>query len=88
MLSSKGMAGVPRGAVVVVAAVAPMFNLPVAGVALVLAIDQILDMGRTVTNVIGNSVATAVIAKWESARADRRLPDVGLEAWHGTNSGL
>ncbi|WLE61704.1 dicarboxylate/amino acid:cation symporter [Burkholderia plantarii] len=68
MLSSKGMAGVPRGSVVVVAAVAPMFHLPAAGVALVLAIDQILDMGRTMTNVIGNSVATAVIAKWEARR--------------------
>ncbi|WP_322026898.1 dicarboxylate/amino acid:cation symporter [Burkholderia sp. BCC1977] len=69
MLSSKGMASVPRGSVVVVAAVAPMFHLPVAGVAMVLAIDQLLDMGRTMTNVIGNSVATAVIAKWESRRA-------------------
>ncbi len=69
MLSSKGMASVPRGSVVVVAAVAPMFHLPVAGVAMVLAIDQILDMGRTMTNVIGNSVATAVIAKWETRRA-------------------
>ncbi|WP_322040337.1 dicarboxylate/amino acid:cation symporter [Burkholderia diffusa] len=69
MLSSKGMASVPRGSVVVVAAVAPMFHLPVAGVAMVLAIDQILDMGRTMTNVIGNSVATAVIAKWESRRS-------------------
>jgi Na+/H+-dicarboxylate symporter len=68
MLSSKGMASVPRGSVVVVAAVAPMFHLPAAGVAMVLAIDQILDMGRTMTNVIGNSVATAVIAKWEGRR--------------------
>jgi Na+/H+-dicarboxylate symporter len=68
MLSSKGMASVPRGSVVVVAAVAPMFHLPAAGVALVLAIDQILDMGRTMTNVIGNSVATTVIAKWEAGR--------------------
>ncbi|MFL9988940.1 dicarboxylate/amino acid:cation symporter [Paraburkholderia sediminicola] len=69
MLSSKGMAGVPRGSVVVVAAVAPMFHLPAAGVGMILAIDQILDMGRSMTNVIGNSVATAVIAKWEGARA-------------------
>ncbi|WP_118179847.1 dicarboxylate/amino acid:cation symporter [Paraburkholderia phosphatilytica] len=68
MLSSKGMASVPRGSVVVVAAVAPMFHLPAAGVAMVLAIDQILDMGRTMTNVIGNSVATAVVAKWEGVR--------------------
>jgi Na+/H+-dicarboxylate symporter len=71
MLSSKGMASVPRGSVVVVAAVAPLFNLPVAGVALILAIDQILDMGRTMTNVIGNSIATAVIARWEAKRAAR-----------------
>jgi Na+/H+-dicarboxylate symporter len=70
MLSSKGMASVPRGSVVVVAAVAPLFHLPVEGVVMVLAIDQILDMGRTMTNVIGNSVATAVIAKWEARRGD------------------
>ena len=68
MLSSKGMASVPRGSIVVVAAVAPLFHLPAAGVAMVLAIDQILDMGRTLTNVIGNSVATASVAKWEGAR--------------------
>ena len=68
MLSSKGMAGVARGSVVVVAAVAPMFHLPASGVVLILAIDQVLDMGRTATNVIGNSIATAVIAKWEASR--------------------
>src|SRR5579864_406093 len=72
MLSSKGMAGVARGSVVVVAAVAPMFHLPPSGVALILAIDQILDMGRTATNVIGNSIATAVIAKWEAKRVPTR----------------
>ncbi|MFL9887613.1 dicarboxylate/amino acid:cation symporter [Paraburkholderia agricolaris] len=69
MLSSKGMAGVARGSVVVVAAVAPMFHLPPSGVVLILAIDQVLDMGRTATNVIGNSIATAVIAKWEAKRS-------------------
>ena len=73
MLSSKGMASVPRGSVVVVAAVAPMFHLPATGVAMVLAIDQILDMGRTMTNVIGNSMATAVIAKWEGARRSKAI---------------
>ncbi|MFM0109705.1 dicarboxylate/amino acid:cation symporter [Paraburkholderia nemoris] len=72
MLSSKGMAGVARGSVVVVAAVAPMFHLPPSGVVLILAIDQILDMGRTATNVIGNSIATAVIAKWEAKRVARQ----------------
>jgi Na+/H+-dicarboxylate symporter len=72
MVSSKGMAGVARGSVVVVAAVAPMFHLPPSGVVLILAIDQVLDMGRTATNVIGNSIATAVIAKWEAKRAVKR----------------
>jgi Na+/H+-dicarboxylate symporter len=75
MLSSKGMAGVARGSVVVVAAVAPMFHLPPSGVVLILAIDQILDMGRTATNVIGNSIATAVIAKWEAKRAVKQFAD-------------
>ncbi|CAH2897314.1 MAG: FIG00464892: hypothetical protein [uncultured Paraburkholderia sp.] len=79
MLSSKGMASVPRGSVVVVAAVAPMFHLPVAGVAMVLAIDQILDMGRTMTNVIGNSVATAVIAKWEGKRVTATAEPAAFE---------
>jgi len=73
MISSKGMASVPRGSVVVVAAIAPMFQLPMEGVALVLAIDQLLDMGRTMTNVIGNSIATAVVAQlepWHAAVGD------------------
>ena len=65
MVSSKGIAGVPRASLVVVAAVLPMFGLPEAGLLLILGIDQILDMGRTATNVIGNSIATAVVAKWE-----------------------
>lgn len=73
MVSSKGMAGVARGSVVVVAAVAPMFHLPPSGVVLILAIDQVLDMGRTATNVIGNSIATAVIAKWEAKRAEKQV---------------
>ena len=65
MISSKGIAGVPRASLVVVAAVLPMFGLPEAGLLLILGIDQFLDMGRTATNVIGNSIATAVVAKWE-----------------------
>ena len=67
MVSSKGIAGVPRASLVVVAAVLPMFNLPEAGLLLVLGIDHFLDMGRTVTNVLGNAIATAVVAKWENA---------------------
>jgi len=61
----KGIAAVPRGSLVVVAAILPMFGLPEAGLLLVMGIDQFLDMGRTATNVLGNSIATAVVAKWE-----------------------
>ncbi|WP_253711788.1 dicarboxylate/amino acid:cation symporter [Bradyrhizobium sp. WD16] len=67
MVSSKGIAGVPRSSLVVIAAVMPMFNLPEAGLLLIMGIDVFLDMGRTATNVLGNSIATAVIAKWEDA---------------------
>ncbi|WP_330232887.1 dicarboxylate/amino acid:cation symporter [Nocardia sp. NBC_00508] len=62
-LSSKGMASVPRGSLVVIAAVAPGFGVPAAGIGILLAIDQILDMGRTATNVIGNGIATAVLGR-------------------------
>jgi len=67
MISSKGMAGVPRGSLVVVAAVLPMFGLPEAGILLIMGVDQILDMARTATNVLGNGIATAVVGKWEGA---------------------
>lgn len=66
MLTSKGIAAVPRVSLVVLTATLISFNLPVAGVAILLGIDQILDMGRTTVNLIGNCVATAVIAKWEN----------------------
>ena len=65
MVTSKGTAGVARASVVVVAATLPMFNLPDAGLLLILGIDQFLDMARTATNVVGNSIATAVVAKSE-----------------------
>lgn len=67
LVTSKGIAGVPRASLVVVAAVLPMFGLPEAGILLVLGIDHVLDMGRTVTNVLGNAIATAVVAKSENA---------------------
>ena len=67
MISSKGVAGVPRSSLVVVAAVMPMFGLPEAGLLLILGIDHFLDMGRTATNVLGNAIATAAVAKWEGA---------------------
>jgi Na+/H+-dicarboxylate symporter len=69
MISSKGMAGVSRASLVVVAATLPMFGLPEAGLLLIMGVDVFLDMGRTATNVIGNSLATSVIAKWEGKLA-------------------
>lgn len=66
MLTSKGMAGMPRVALVVLAGTLASFNIPIIGVALLLGIDQILDMGRTTVNLIGNCIATMVIAKWEN----------------------
>jgi proton glutamate symport protein len=65
MLTSKGVAGVPRAALVILAATVATFNLPLEGVALVLGVDALMDMGRTMTNVVGNCLASVVIAKWE-----------------------
>ncbi len=72
MLASKGVAGVPRAALVVVAATLPQFNIPLAGLALIIGIDPLLDMGRSATNVLGNAVATAVVDKWEAAKINVR----------------
>ncbi|WP_411287797.1 dicarboxylate/amino acid:cation symporter [Phenylobacterium sp.] len=66
MVTSKGMAGVPRASLVVIAATLSYFNLPEGGLLLILAVDHVLDMGRSATNVLGNSVASAVVAKWEN----------------------
>jgi Na+/H+-dicarboxylate symporter len=65
MLTSKGMAGVPRASLVVIAATLSQFNIPEAGLLLILGIDQFLDMGRSATNVLGNSLATAAVSRWE-----------------------
>lgn len=65
MLTSKGIAGVPRASLVVIAGTIASFNIPEAGLALLIGIDPLLDMGRSATNVIGNSIATAVVSKWE-----------------------
>ena len=70
MLTSKGMAGVPRASLVVIAATLNQFHIPEAGLLLLLGIDHFLDMGRSATNVIGNGIATAVVAKWEGDLAD------------------
>jgi Na+/H+-dicarboxylate symporter len=65
MVTSKGIAGVPRASIVVIAATLPIFHLPDAGVLLILAVDHFLDMGRTATNVLGNALASGAVAKWE-----------------------
>src|SRR5262249_58231589 len=69
MLTSKGMAGVPRASLVVIAATLAQFNIPVAGLVLLLGVDHFLDMGRSATNVVGNSIATAVVTRWEGERS-------------------
>lgn len=65
MITSKGIAGVPRASLVIIAATLSMFEIPEAGLLLILAVDHFLDMGRSATNVIGNAVASVVVAKWE-----------------------
>ena len=65
MITSKGIAGVPRASLVVIAATLSSFNIPEAGLLLILAIDHFLDMGRSATNVLGNAVAASVVARWE-----------------------
>jgi Na+/H+-dicarboxylate symporter len=84
MLTSKGMAGVPRASLVVIAATLNQFNIPEAGLLLILGVDTFLDMGRSATNAVGNSIATAVVAKWEGellpptqAEQNERLIETG-----------
>jgi Na+/H+-dicarboxylate symporter len=65
MLTSKGMAGVPRASLVVIAATLNQFGIPEAGLLMILGVDTFLDMGRSATNAVGNSIASSVVAKWE-----------------------
>ena len=93
MVSSKGIAAVPRASLVVITATLAMFDLPVEGVALVFAIDHFLDMGRTATNVVGNAVATSVITKWEGMLevpepADAERPHAPSHTPHHGTRGL
>jgi len=78
MVTSKGMAGVPRASLVVIAATLSQFNIPEAGLLLLLGVDHFLDMARSATNVVGNSVATAVVSKWEGQlrEEDAENPDL------------
>ena len=79
MLTSKGIAGVPRASLVVIAGTLATFDIPEAGLALLLGIDPLLDMGRSATNVVGNSVATAVVSKWENALEGNVEPVINLD---------
>jgi Na+/H+-dicarboxylate symporter len=76
MITSKGMAGVPRASLVVIAATMSMFRIPEAGLLLILAVDHFLDMGRSATNVVGNAVASSVVARWEGTLGPELPPDV------------
>jgi proton glutamate symport protein len=73
MLTSKGVAGVPRAALVVLTATLTQFGLPLEGAAILLGIDQVMDMGRTAVNVMGNCMATAVVARWEGVFDDAQM---------------
>ena len=79
MVTSKGMAGVPRASLVVIAATMSMFRIPEAGLLLILAVDHFLDMGRSATNVVGNAVASTVVAKWEGVLDHEKSPDIDVK---------
>jgi proton glutamate symport protein len=81
MLASKGVAGVPRGALVVLTGMLTQFNLPLEGAAILLGVDQIMDMGRTGVNVMGNCIATAVVARWEGVFDDKRMRAFAVDAY-------
>ncbi len=82
MLTSKGVAGVPRAALVILAATVVSYDLPLEGVTLVLGVDALMDMGRTATNVIGNCLASVVVAKWEG----QLPPDAGTRDFSRASS--
>ena len=79
MLTSKGVAGVPRAALVVLTATLTQFGLPLEGAAILLGIDQVMDMGRTAVNVMGNCIATAVVARWEGVFDDAQMRTFSIE---------
>ena len=70
MLTSKGVAAVPRASLVILAGTLATFNLPLAGIALILGVDTLMDMARTSVNVLGNCLASVVLARWEGVFRD------------------
>ena len=83
MLTSKGVAGVPRASLVILAATLASFGLPLEGVTLILGVDELMDMARTMTNVVGNCLATVVIAKWEGEFVEASDEDLALAQARG-----
>lgn len=83
MITSKGIAGVPRASLVVITGTLAHFNIPEAGILLILSVDHFLDMGRTATNVIGNAVAATVVARWEGQLDVPEAPEETIVLPHG-----
>jgi proton glutamate symport protein len=83
MLTSKGVAGVPRASLVILAGTLASYGLPLEGITLILGVDELMDMARTMTNVIGNCLATVVIAKWEGEFVEASDADLQLAAARG-----
>jgi proton glutamate symport protein len=83
MLTSKGVAGVPRASLVILAGTLASYGLPLEGVTLILGVDELMDMGRTMTNVVGNCLATVVIAKWEGEFVEASDVDLDVAAARG-----
>jgi proton glutamate symport protein len=83
MLTSKGVAGVPRASLVILAGTLASYGLPLEGVTLILGVDELMDMARTMTNVIGNCLATVVIAKWEGEFVEASDEELALAAAKG-----
>jgi len=94
MITSKGVAGVPRASLVILAGTLASYDLPLEGITLILGVDELMDMARTMVNVIGNCLATVVIAKWEGAELtiygaalpkEIRVGDAVVREWHYDN---
>ena len=83
MLTSKGVAGVPRASLVILAGILASYNLPLVGITLILGVDELMDMARTMTNVIGNCLATVVVAKWEGEFHEASDAELAIAAERG-----
>ena len=83
MLTSKGVAGVPRASLVILAGTLASYGLPLEGVTLILGVDELMDMARTMTNVVGNCLATVVVAKWEGEFVEASDQDLEIAAARG-----